>query len=66
MLESHACATADPERVSLQSLLRGGPALYSVPPHLMRLLPLATRKAPAQAAECWAGAVMARVLRLRA
>ena len=56
---------ADAERVTLQNVFRGGPGMYVVPPRLHDLLPDATKADAAAAAECWAGAVMARVMRLR-
>ncbi|KAL1526232.1 hypothetical protein AB1Y20_014955 [Prymnesium parvum] len=66
--EARALASApfaDSARVALAHARRGGPALYSVPEHLLALLPHRVASDAAAAAECWAGAVVGRVLRLR-
>eukprot|EP00966_Prymnesium_polylepis_P011576 266453-Prymnesium_polylepis.1 len=59
-LRLHTEPFADGSRVSMQHARRGGPALYSPPPHLLPLLPPAIASDSAAAAECWAGAVVAR------
>ena len=65
--EAERFATAPFEegaRVRMQHPRRGGPALYVPPPRLERMLPSATRADPAAAAECWAGALASRVVRI--
>ena len=55
---------SDTERVTLQNVLRGALAMYTAPAHLVPLLPEATQRDAAAVAECWAGALVARVFRL--